>query len=330
MWLAQWPLDLAAVDGVTQHLPEVKGADKLLPSPAVCGAAAWVEKGREAISACLREATGLSSITWRPAADMLKEEGCGPGGARVAKPAAAAGEAQEGEGEEEAGETEAAAQAGAAAAAEVAATEASTSSGSSSGDARVGAPTVVVTENGIKFEAAPLGQKTGEPLQLLLHMLLSVMLVTQCGVRGSPWLLHQQGSLLPAPFSRYPACPAATISLLACCPATCPAFPAGFYADQRDSRAAVRQLAGGLRVLDLCCYTGGFALSAAAGGAAAVVGVDSSPAAVDLAGRNAELNGLAGVCGFVKADVTDFMKQVGGWAEAWVDGCVFDGGRLSS
>ena len=90
----------------------------------------------------------------------------------------------------------------------------------------------------------------------------------------------------------------------------------------------MRQLAGGLRVLDLCCYTGGFALSAAAGGAAAVVGVDSSPAAVDLAGRNAELNGLAGVCGFVKADVGGFMKQVGGggcvavWVDAWVDGWV--------
>ena len=47
----------------------------------------------------------------------------------------------------------------------------------------------------------------------------------------------------------------------------------GFFCDQRDSRALVRGLAGGLHVLDLCCYTGGFALSAALGGAASVVGL---------------------------------------------------------
>ena len=47
----------------------------------------------------------------------------------------------------------------------------------------------------------------------------------------------------------------------------------GFFCDQRDSRALVRSLAPGLSVLDLCCYTGGFALSAALGGAASVVGL---------------------------------------------------------
>ena len=46
----------------------------------------------------------------------------------------------------------------------------------------------------------------------------------------------------------------------------------GFYADQRDSRLAIRQLAQGKRVLDLCCYTGGFALNALAGGALHVTG----------------------------------------------------------
>lgn len=47
---------------------------------------------------------------------------------------------------------------------------------------------------------------------------------------------------------------------------------AGFYADQRDSRALVQRLAAGKRVLDLCCYTGGFALNAAIGGASTVTG----------------------------------------------------------
>ena len=46
----------------------------------------------------------------------------------------------------------------------------------------------------------------------------------------------------------------------------------GFYADQRDSRALVRSLAAGKHVLDLYCFTGGFALNAALGGAASVRG----------------------------------------------------------
>jgi 23S rRNA G2069 N7-methylase RlmK/C1962 C5-methylase RlmI len=72
----------------------------------------------------------------------------------------------------------------------------------------------------------------------------------------------------------------------------------------------VRSLARGRRVLDMCCYSGGFALSAAAGGAAQVLGVDSSAAAVELAERNARLNGVAAA--FLRADVADFMKQAGG------------------
>ena len=43
-------------------------------------------------------------------------------------------------------------------------------------------------------------------------------------------------------------------------------------ADQRPHRAEIRRLAAGKRVLDLCCYSGGFALNAALGGASAVTG----------------------------------------------------------
>jgi hypothetical protein len=46
----------------------------------------------------------------------------------------------------------------------------------------------------------------------------------------------------------------------------------GFYADQRDSRQIIRQLAAGKRVLDLCTYSGGFAISAALGGASSAMG----------------------------------------------------------
>jgi 23S rRNA G2069 N7-methylase RlmK/C1962 C5-methylase RlmI len=67
----------------------------------------------------------------------------------------------------------------------------------------------------------------------------------------------------------------------------------GFYADQRVNRAFIASMAAGKTMLDLCCYSGGFALLAAAAGAAAVTGVDSSPAAVELAAANADLNGLS-------------------------------------
>ena len=46
----------------------------------------------------------------------------------------------------------------------------------------------------------------------------------------------------------------------------------GFYCDQRDNRLLVRSLIRpGDHVLDICTYTGGFALNAAAGGAERVV-----------------------------------------------------------
>ena len=44
-------------------------------------------------------------------------------------------------------------------------------------------------------------------------------------------------------------------------------------------------------MLDLFCYSGGFSLVAARAGAASCVGVDSSAGAVELASRNAALNG---------------------------------------
>lgn len=83
----------------------------------------------------------------------------------------------------------------------------------------------------------------------------------------------------------------------------------GFYADQRDSRAFLASLVQpGCSVLDLCCYSGGFALAAAAAGAGTAIGVDSSEEAVSLATANAQLNGLQGAASFVRDDVSEFMK----------------------
>jgi 23S rRNA (cytosine1962-C5)-methyltransferase len=62
----------------------------------------------------------------------------------------------------------------------------------------------------------------------------------------------------------------------------------GFYLDQRDARDLVERLARGRRVLDLFAYTGGFAVAAARGGAAALTVVDSSAEALAGAQRNLE------------------------------------------
>ena len=76
----------------------------------------------------------------------------------------------------------------------------------------------------------------------------------------------------------------------------------GWFFDQRDNRAAVARLAAGARVLDLYSYAGGFAVQAAAAGAAEVLAIDRSAAALDLAARSAALNGVQDRCTFRRAE----------------------------
>ncbi len=83
----------------------------------------------------------------------------------------------------------------------------------------------------------------------------------------------------------------------------------GFYLDQRDNRRAVARIATGRRVLDAFCYTGGFGLHAARAGAADVLGLDASEAALALARRNAELNELTNVR-FEKGDVFGLIDRL--------------------
>ena len=64
----------------------------------------------------------------------------------------------------------------------------------------------------------------------------------------------------------------------------------GFFCDQRDNRKRFGAFAAGRSVLDLCCYTGGFAITAALAGASDVTAVDLDEAAVAMAKRNANLN----------------------------------------
>ncbi len=61
----------------------------------------------------------------------------------------------------------------------------------------------------------------------------------------------------------------------------------GLFFDQRPNHAFAARLARGARVLDLFSHVGGFGLAALAGGAASVVAVDSSAAALELARQGA-------------------------------------------
>ncbi|QDU26901.1 Ribosomal RNA large subunit methyltransferase I [Anatilimnocola aggregata] len=79
----------------------------------------------------------------------------------------------------------------------------------------------------------------------------------------------------------------------------------GFYLDQRDNRAVAARYLQGRKVLDLFCYTGGFALNAAKLGAAEVIGIDGSKKAIAQAERNAEINGLP-----VKFEVGDGFQTL--------------------
>jgi 23S rRNA (cytosine1962-C5)-methyltransferase len=72
----------------------------------------------------------------------------------------------------------------------------------------------------------------------------------------------------------------------------------GWFYDQRDNRRFIAATARGARLLDLYCYSGGFAVQAACGGAAAVLGIDRSKPALVLATQAAERNGVAATCVF--------------------------------
>ncbi|MGH8737516.1 MAG: class I SAM-dependent rRNA methyltransferase [Burkholderiales bacterium] len=85
----------------------------------------------------------------------------------------------------------------------------------------------------------------------------------------------------------------------------------GFFLDQRDNRQRVRALAEGREVLDGFCYTGGFALSALAGGAERVLALESSAPALTVARENLSANRLdASRIEFVQADVFAHLRTL--------------------
>jgi 23S rRNA (cytosine1962-C5)-methyltransferase len=83
----------------------------------------------------------------------------------------------------------------------------------------------------------------------------------------------------------------------------------GFFCDQRDNRRMLASFCKDKAVLDLCCYTGGFAVQAKKlGGAGEVIGVDLDEQPLALARENANLNQVR--VKFVQADAFAYMRDM--------------------
>lgn len=84
----------------------------------------------------------------------------------------------------------------------------------------------------------------------------------------------------------------------------------GLFLDQRENHQRIASLSRGKKVLDLYCYTGGFALHAAKAGALKVTAVDSSAFAIAQGKKNADLNALDQI-EFIESDARDYLVHAG-------------------
>lgn len=83
----------------------------------------------------------------------------------------------------------------------------------------------------------------------------------------------------------------------------------GFFCDQRDNRRELARFCGDRSVLDLCCYSGGFALNALIRGQAReVTCVDLDENAVALARENGNANHVR--LSVIHADAFGYMRQM--------------------
>ncbi|TWU45220.1 Ribosomal RNA large subunit methyltransferase I [Novipirellula aureliae] len=106
----------------------------------------------------------------------------------------------------------------------------------------------------------------------------------------------------------------------------------GGYLDQRLNHLAAAQYMNGRRVLDVCCYNGGFGLLALKHGAASVTGIDSSAPAIEQAKQAIVRNGLDtdsfGSTDYRIADCFDELKRLGEAAQSF-DAVILDPPRFA-
>ncbi len=104
------------------------------------------------------------------------------------------------------------------------------------------------------------------------------------------------------------------------------AHKTGFFADQRENREWLSRQCAGKRVLDLCCNTGGFAVYAAARGAAEVLGVDIDADVIEIAKGNAKLNHVRPK--FVQADIFPYLRDAASNGERY-DVVILDPAKMT-
>jgi 23S rRNA (cytosine1962-C5)-methyltransferase len=84
----------------------------------------------------------------------------------------------------------------------------------------------------------------------------------------------------------------------------------GHFLDQKENHQILEKICGGKNVLDCFCYTGSWAIHAAAYGANSVTGVDSSEKAISIGRENASRNGLSGKIRFEASDAFERLRSL--------------------
>src|SRR4030067_1622202 len=86
----------------------------------------------------------------------------------------------------------------------------------------------------------------------------------------------------------------------------------GFYLDQRENRALLKDLSKGKKVLDCFSYTGAFSIHAGLGGGREILLIDSSGEALVRAEEHFELNRLDSLPHrSIRGDAFDVMRDLG-------------------
>jgi 23S rRNA (cytosine1962-C5)-methyltransferase len=83
----------------------------------------------------------------------------------------------------------------------------------------------------------------------------------------------------------------------------------GWFFDQAENRARLPRFGRASRVLDVCTYVGAWGVQAALRGAEAVL-VDSSAAALERAGENAERNGVVERVSGLQGDAFEVLRRL--------------------
>ena len=83
----------------------------------------------------------------------------------------------------------------------------------------------------------------------------------------------------------------------------------GYFLDQKENRASIKDIVKDADVLDCFCHTGSFSIHAAHYGAKSVLGIDISESAVEFAKKNASLNGCDDICKFEVHNTFDVLHE---------------------